>query len=248
MLQKIISIALAAGSLIREKPSDSLGPKADGSPVTAADLAADQLIRAELLRLDATIPCISEESVLPEFAQRRDWRRFWLVDPLDGTKEFQAGRSDFTVNIALIEAGVPVLGVIYAPRRDLLFFASREEGSWRKEGAAEATRIRSKKKNPGQPLRIVESRSHPSEKLEAFVRKMHVTERVQLGSSLKFCSVAEGSADVYPRFGPTMEWDVAAGDCIYRYSAEKGSHSSPLAYNKPDLRNGDFVIGLDDDA
>ncbi|HEX3236567.1 MAG TPA: 3'(2'),5'-bisphosphate nucleotidase CysQ [Gemmatimonadales bacterium] len=218
--------------------------KADRSPVTLADEVAHGIILEGLGRLDPETPVVSEESAAASSEVRRGWRRFWLVDPLDGTKEFIKRRAEFTVNIALIENGEPVLGVVLAPALDLLYWAVKGGGAWRETGAAPAERIHSSAAAPGTPLTVVESLSHPSPELEEYLKTVPVARRVKAGSSLKFCWVAEGRADIYPRLGPTMEWDVAAGDCVYRQSAMQGERASPLTYNKPDLRNPSFVIGL----
>jgi 3'(2'), 5'-bisphosphate nucleotidase len=218
--------------------------KDDRSPVTLADEVAHDIILAGLGRIDPGAPVISEEAQAAGFESRREWRRFWLVDPLDGTKEFIKRRAEFTVNIALIEDGEPVLGVVLAPALDLLYWAVKGEGAWREERAAPAERIYSSAPAPGTPLTVVESLSHPSAELEEYLKTIPVARRVKAGSSLKFCWVAEGRADIYPRLGPTMEWDVAAGDCVYRQSGRNGERPSPLTYNKPDLRNTSFVIGL----
>jgi adenylyl-sulfate kinase len=170
------------------------------------------------------------------------------VDPLDGTKEFLQQNGEFTVNIALIERGVPVLGAVYAPALDQLYYGGRGVGSWRRSGRDSPQRVVSRPPLPGHALRVVESRSHPSSELERFLATLPVSERIPVGSSLKFCRLAEGKADCYPRFGTTMEWDVAAGDCIFRYSGEQRERRSPLRYNQPGLRNAGFVIGLDDQA
>lgn len=217
--------------------------KADGSPITLADHAAEKVIADGLAALDPATPVISEEGSLPEYATRQSWRRFWLVDPLDGTKEFLKRNGEFTVNIALIEDGEPVLGVVHAPALDLLYRAAKGEGSWKEEAAREPERIFSSQPLPDAPLTVVESRSHPSPELESYLQSIRVGKRVAVGSSLKFCWVAEGKADLYPRLGPTMEWDVAAGDCIYRNAARSGQNRSQLSYNKPDLRNQGFVLG-----
>ena len=219
--------------------------KADGSPVTAADLAAEAVIRDGLWRLDETIPYLSEEHELPTYEVRRRWARYWLVDPLDGTKEFINRTDEFTVNIAMIEDGQPVLGVVVAPASGLLYYAENGEGAWKVAEGGEPQRLRSTLSDPAAPLRIVESRSHPSPGLEAFLEPFTIVERVKRGSSLKFCVVADGRADVYPRLGPTMEWDVAAGDCVYRNSGHPEPHPGTLRYNKPSLKNGSFVIGLE---
>jgi 3'(2'), 5'-bisphosphate nucleotidase len=224
------------GSNVREKE--------DRSPVTLADEAAHEILVSGLREIDSDTPMISEEAEAASADDRRSWRRFWLVDPLDGTKEFLKRRAEFTVNVALIEDGEPVLGVVLAPALDLLYWAVKGEGAWREEKGKPAERIYSSPAAPGTPLTVVESLSHPSPELEEYLKTISVARRVKAGSSLKFCWVAEGRADIYPRLGPTMEWDVAAGDCVYRQSGRNGERTSPLTYNKPDLRNPSFVIGL----
>jgi 3'(2'), 5'-bisphosphate nucleotidase len=221
-----------------------LREKEDQSPVTLADEVAHDILVRGLRRIDPATPVISEEAQAATFAMRRKWTRFWLVDPLDGTKEFIKRRAEFTVNVALIEDGEPVFGVVLAPALDLLYWAAKGEGAWREEKAGAPERIYSRQLSPGTPLTVVESLSHPSAELEQYLKTIPVARRVKAGSSLKFCWVAEGRADVYPRLGPTMEWDVAAGDCIYRQSGRDGERPSPLTYNKPDLRNTSFIIGL----
>ena len=218
--------------------------KADRSPVTLADEVAHGILVDGLRRLDPATPIVSEEAAAASFETRRGWRRFWLVDPLDGTKEFIKRRAEFTVNVALIEDGEPVLGVVLAPALDLLYWAVKGGGAWREDRGRPAERIYSSLPAPGTPLTVVESLSHPSPELEKYLQTIPVARRVKAGSSLKFCWVAEGRADVYPRLGPTMEWDVAAGDCVYRQSGREGERPSPLTYNKPDLRNSSFIIGL----
>jgi 3'(2'), 5'-bisphosphate nucleotidase len=217
--------------------------KADSSPLTLADEAAHGILLEGLRRIDPLTPVISEEADVAPFEARREWRRFWLVDPLDGTKEFIKRRAEFTVNVALVEEGEPVLGVVFAPALDLLYWAVKGLGSWRQEKGAPAERIYSSPAPAGTPVTVVESLSHPSLELEEYLQTIAVAQRVKAGSSLKFCWVAEGRADIYPRMGPTMEWDVAAGDCIYRQSGRHGERPSPLTYNKPELRNPSFVIG-----
>jgi 3'(2'), 5'-bisphosphate nucleotidase len=218
--------------------------KDNRTPVTLADEVAHDILVEGLRQIDSGTPVISEEAEAASFDSRRAWRRFWLVDPLDGTKEFIKRRAEFTVNVALIEDGEPVLGVVLAPALDLLYWAVKGEGAWREENGGPAERIYSTPPSPGTPLTVVESLSHPSPELEEYLQTIAVGRRVKAGSSLKFCWVAEGRADIYPRLGPTMEWDVAAGDCVYRQSGRDGERPSPLTYNKPDLRNPSFVIGL----
>jgi 3'(2'), 5'-bisphosphate nucleotidase len=243
---KIIELAREAGRaiMVHYGSAAEVQEKEDRSPITLADRAAHGILVDGLHRLDPSTPVISEEGALAPMEERRAWRRFWLVDPLDGTKEFIKRRDEFTVNVALIENGEPVLGVVLAPALDLLYWAVKGQGAWRQQGTAPAERIVSRTAAPGTPLIVVESLSHPSAELEEYLATIPVARRVKAGSSLKFCWVADGRADLYPRLGPTMEWDVAAGDCIYRQSGEAGERSSPLTYNKPDLRNGSFVVGL----
>ncbi len=242
---RIVDLARRAGAAILERAGQGAERKADGSPVTAADRAAQDIIVAGLTAWDPSVPIVAEESALPDLDARRHWTRYWLVDPLDGTKEFVAGRDDFTVNIALIEHATPVLGVVGAPAMDTIYWAGRGLGAWCQEGQQAATRLQRHPRPPESGVRIVESRSHPSPEMEPFIRKIGASERIQIGSSLKFCWIAAGRADCYPRFGPTMSWDVAAGDCVFRYaSAGPAPFPSPLSYDPAELRQGPFVIGF----
>jgi len=249
-LESVVDIARQAGReiLARAGSRDAPDVKADGSPVTDCDRAAHAYIVEALARLDASIPIVSEESGVPSPQTRADWTRFWLVDPLDGTKEFIAGLPDYTVNIALIEVanghGEPVLGVVHAPAMGVTYWAARGTGAWRQQGDAAAVRIWSRPPAAGAPLRLIESRSHRSPDLDAFASRWPVSERIAVGSAIKFCWIAEGRADAYPRFTPIMEWDVAAGDCVFRQSGAAGALYSPLAYNHPDLRLPGFVVGF----
>ncbi|MFN8651932.1 MAG: 3'(2'),5'-bisphosphate nucleotidase CysQ [Gemmatimonadales bacterium] len=247
-LVRLSHLAVAAGhaTMVHYGPNVAVEKKADQSPVTAADRAAHAIICEGLHHWDPTVPVISEEGQIPGPAERAGWDRFWLVDPLDGTKEFIHQNGEFTVNIALIEFGEPVLGVIYAPALDLLYYAGKGLGAWKREGSGAPERITSRPAPAGAALRVAESRSHPSKELEEFLRTIQVAERVPAGSSLKFCWIAEGRADIYPRLGPTMEWDVAAGDCIFRNSGVGHQRVSTLVYNQPELRNLGFVVGLAD--
>ncbi len=243
-LDTLAAIARDAGAAAMghyDKPAVEL--KGDRSPVTAADRAAHSVVIDALTEWVPAVPVISEEGRIPPFSERRDWSRFWLVDPLDGTKEFIQRNGEFTVNIALIDSGEPVLGVVYAPAVNLMYVAGRGLGAWRQQAAGLRERIYSRTAPRAGGLIVVESRSHPSAELERFIETIRVAERIAAGSSLKFCLVADGSADLYPRFGPTMEWDVAAGDCIWRNATLTGQNASPLTYNTPELRNASFVIG-----
>ena len=249
MLEEILKIAMDAGRIVMDyfqKPC-LVWENTGGSPVTEADLKANIFISDKLTEMDSDIPIISEESKIPPFEIRKKWTKFWLVDPLDGTKEFIDKLEDFTVNIALIENGEPVLGVIFAPARQELYFAEKGNGSWKINFDGKRSRIFSNDPNKSVSLVVAGSRRHGAAELDEFLKSLKVKSILQIGSSLKFCLVAEGLADIYPRLGPTMEWDVAAGDCIYRNSILTGQRWSPLIYNKEDLRNQNFVIGLSKD-
>lgn len=245
-LAHVTALVLEAGDAIMKLYASvsSFASKADRSPVTAADHAANAVLVAGLARAWPTVPIVSEEGHIASRDERQQWRQFWLVDPLDGTKEYLAKNGEFTVNVALVEDGVPTLGVVHAPALGVTYTALRGHGAWRSRNGGTAERIASNPQRAGSPLVVVESRSHPSAELETWIAGLPVAERVQAGSSLKLCWVADGQATVYPRFGPTMEWDVAAGDCIYRNAAVAGAPASPLRYNKPDLRNDNFILGL----
>jgi 3'(2'), 5'-bisphosphate nucleotidase len=243
-LMRLVDLARRAGLAILACKQPGHERKADGSPVTSADRAAQDIICADLHAWDPAIPIAAEESPLPDSVTRRTWRRYWLVDPLDGTKEFLAGRPEVTVNIALVEDGEPVMGVVFAPFLSTIYYAARGLGTWRQERDGAPVRLHGSTPTPGVGVRLVESRSHPSPELEDFVRRVPVAERIAMGSSLKFCWLAEGWADCYPRFGPTMAWDVAAGDCVFRHAtAGEQPHRSPLAYDPAELKLGPFVIG-----
>ncbi len=248
MFEKIIDTARQAGEAILEYYDEEIEveTKSDDSPLTKADLAAHNIIVKALKKIDPDTPIISEEGGLPEYEERKKWNKFWIVDPLDGTKEFIKKNGEFTINIALIEKGEPVFGVVYVPAKEITYYGIKGEGSYKQEGDDEPVQIYSTKADTNEPLRVVQSRSHGSSDLQAKLKDKGITvkEAIPAGSSIKFCLVAEGTADLYPRMGPTMEWDVAAGDCVYRNSAKVGQHSSPLIYNKPSLKNEGFVIGL----
>lgn len=247
LVTSILALAHEAGAVIetlRTQPCE-VDAKADGSPVSRADREGNRIIVAGLQALTPGVPVISEEADAPHREVRAGWSEFWLVDPLDGTKEFLAGTPDYTVNIALIRNGQPVLGVVYAPGHDVTYYAVAGEGSWRQRGTGGAMRIYAEPPAPGAALRVAESRSHGSPGLESLLAGFRVKERITIGSSLKFCLVADGTADCYIRLGPTMEWDVAAGDCVFRWATRSGTpHPSPLSYNKPTLRNDGFIIGF----
>ncbi|MFV1884716.1 MAG: 3'(2'),5'-bisphosphate nucleotidase CysQ [Balneola sp.] len=250
MLNKVIELARKAGFATLEfytKDMDVTSKK-DDSPLTKADLASHYIIVDGLRELTPNIPIISEESGVPDYEVRKKWTQFWMVDPLDGTKEFIKRNDEFTVNIALIENGVPTLGVVYAPALDLLYYGERGVGSFKKVKNSEVRQLDRQPFQKSGKARIVVSRSHgddtTAKKLESI--GIEVIEEVPSGSSIKFCLVAEGKADIYPRLGPTMEWDTAAADAVYRYSIKEGEKSSPLVYNKKNLLNPYFVLGLEE--
>lgn len=223
--------------------------KDDNSPLTAADLAAHRCIVDGLARITPDIPVLSEESAheVPT-GQRRQWSRLWLVDPLDGTREFIKRNGEFTVNIALIEDGIAVFGVVQAPVTGVCWHGGATLGAFRREGEREDTlRARSP---ATAPLRVAASRSHRDAHTQAFIDRMGATEILGMGSSLKFCRIADGGLDVYPRFGPTSEWDTAAGQCVLEGAggAVIDPLGRPFRYNQRDrILNGDF-IALGDSA
>jgi len=247
-LPDVVQIAREAGKIILkhyQSPDLTVAHKEDQSPLTIADQESDQWIRTKLSQLTPSIPILSEESPIPPYEERKSWKKFWLVDPLDGTREFLKRNGEFTVNIALIEEGEPTLGVIFAPVPTHLYFGEKGAGAWKQVGEETPHRIFFQKADPSQPLTVAVSRSHISPREEAFLQRLSIRETLRIGSSLKFCLLAEGKAQVYPRNGPTMEWDVAAGDCLYRAAAKGDYVSPPFTYNKPDLRNDSFVLGMD---
>jgi 3'(2'), 5'-bisphosphate nucleotidase len=222
--------------------------KADRSPLTEADLASHNAIVAGLKALTPGLPVLSEESSELPYAQRSLWQRYWLVDPLDGTREFIKRNGEFTVNIALIEGGVPVLGVVHVPVSGVSYFACRGRGAFKEESGREARPI-SVRQLPEGPIRVVGSRSHRGDSLNRFLENLGEHEMVGMGSSLKLCLVAEGVADIYPRLGPTSEWDTAAAQCVVE---QAGGHVTdtdmqPLRYNtKNSLLNPHFLVFGDD--
>jgi 3'(2'), 5'-bisphosphate nucleotidase len=263
-----LQAAVLAGDAIMEVYRTDFGVdyKSDRSPLTLADQRAHDIITKCLLPLE--IPILSEEGKNIPYAERKNWDTLWIVDPLDGTKEFVKKNDEFTVNIALVHDQTPVFGVIYVPVKNMLYFGRMTEGAYLLDNRKLLERLsgstadlpaleevtaagrRLPVSKPGQsPYVIVGSRSHLTPEVEAFVdvKKQHYdqVEFISAGSSLKFCLVAEGKAAIYPRLGPTMEWDTAAGQAI---AAASGAHvychdtGKPLLYNRPDLLNPWFVV------
>ena len=239
-----IELSVLAGAAILEIYAQDFPVefKADDSPLTQADLASHRLIVAGLRALTPDIPVLSEEDADVPWSVRRTWQRHWLVDPLDGTREFVKKNGEFTVNIALIEQGRPVLGVVYAPVFEHLMHAEAGAGAFLRGAGGDvavSTRLPA-----GPPLRVAASRSHLDPRTAAALARMGDTERHGLGSSLKFCRIAEGRFDVYPRFGPTSEWDTAAAQCVLEAAggAVLRLDGTPLDYNrKESLLNPDFI-------
>lgn len=233
----------------------SVEKKADNSPLTIADKASHNTIVSYLE--NTGIPVLSEEGIATDYSERKTWDTFWLIDPLDGTKEFIKKNGEFTVNIALIKNGKPVMGVIYVPVSHTLYVGSETEEAWKLENTPDTINLEQLKakgtklpvKNNSDTFFVVGSRSHMSPETEAYInvlKKEHAKiEIVSKGSSLKICMVAEGSANEYPRFGPTMEWDTAAGHAIANAAGKKlwlTDLSAELRYNKENLLNPYFIV------
>jgi 3'(2'), 5'-bisphosphate nucleotidase len=250
MLQSLIYTAQRAGGAIMAVYATDFAvrDKVDASPVTVADEAAEKIILADLANIAPDVPVVAEESVaaghVPVIAER-----FFLVDPLDGTREFIGRRDEFTVNIALIEHGEPVLGVVLAPARRELFWGDVRTGrAGRMEADPDGTMPSlgsaiSARQMPAQGLIAVASRSHRSPETDAWLANYPVGEFRSIGSSLKFCLVAAGQADLYPRLGPTMEWDTAAGQAVLAAAGGRVTtlEGGPFRYGKPGFRNGHFI-------
>jgi len=221
----------------------SVSYKEDKSPLTIADQQANDIIVSDLLKTN--IPILSEEGKLTEYKERKNWKLLWIVDPLDGTKEFVKRNGEFTVNIALVKNGKPILGVIFVPVKGWLYYAS-SNGSYRE---IDEKKVKLPLENKSINFKVVGSRSHQSQETKEYFddirkRKKNV-EIVSMGSSLKICLVAEGSADVYPRFAPTMEWDTAAGHAIAKHAGKKLidlKTNQEMVYNRERLTNNWFIV------
>lgn len=225
ILDDVIALAVKAGEAILEvygRESFNVAQKEDESPITAADLAAHRVLQAGLEAMLAGVPVLSEESEIPDFATRSQWQKYWIIDPLDGTKEFISRNGEFTVNVGLIENCVPVLGVVHVPVTGVTYAGVRGQGAFKQEGNGPRTAItvRSMADRGGadRPVEVVASRRHGAgavdELLDRLGKQLGVVETCNMGSSLKLCLVAEGEADIYPRLAPTMEWDTAAAQAV----------------------------------
>lgn len=250
MIERIKEIAITAGAEILKiynDPTTDFGVemKSDDSPLTIADQKSNDVIVKALSSEFPEIPILSEEEAHQDYETRKTWTKFWCVDPLDGTKEFIKKNGEFTVNIALIENGIPVLGVIHVPVKNVTYWGDEHGAFKSEEGNVKKITTR----NRGEEVVAVRSKSHASEEEEVVLTKYGVTDSISVGSSLKFCMVAEGKADVYFRFGPTMEWDTAAGQAIVQAAGGKvfqgDREENVFSYNKENLRNGSFLcLGL----
>ncbi len=253
----LIALTEAAGAAILEiyGTDFDVEVKSDESPLTQADLASHRTIEAGLRRLAPDIPLFSEESELPDFETRRAWSRYWLVDPLDGTKEFVNRNGEFTVNIALIEGQQPVLGIVGVPVRGHVYVGVQGRGAYRLSrtaGEPERIELDGRSRDDGSPLVVVASRSHGGERLEQYLQSLEATfgavSRTPVGSSLKLCILAEGAADLYPRLGPTSEWDIAAAHAVLAAAGGEvwAVDGGPLTYNaKESVLNPEFFAAAD---
>ena len=245
-IRDVVQIALEAGAAVLDvyNAGFSVTEKDDRSPLTEADLASHRIIKARLQALTPEVPVLSEESAAIPFAERSQWRRYWLVDPLDGTKEFIKRNGEFTVNIALIDNQAPVMGVVHVPVRGATYFGSHDQGAFVQEGGQPPRPIHVTARAHA-PYRVVGSRSHAGESLQRFLNNLGEHELVSMGSSLKLCLVAAGMADIYPRLGPTSEWDTAAAQAVVEAAGGRVTdlQMEILRYNTKDsLLNPHFLV------
>ena len=245
-IKTICQIAKDAGSAIMDIYAGDHGVeyKNDKSPLTAADKASHAVITSGLKKHFPTIPVLSEEGTDILYEERQSWSRFFLVDPLDGTKEFIKRNGEFTVNIALIDGQKPVLGVVYVPVQKKIYWGIKGKGAWSHEQGDGRQQIKVRKPDQTKGLTVVMSRSHPSPELEEYLKHINVAKSLPVGSSLKLCVIAEGKADLYPRLGPTMEWDTAAGHAVVIAAggAVETVDGDSLLYNKENLLNPYFIV------
>jgi len=246
LIEPLVTLARQAGDAILEVYATDFDvqAKADDSPLTQADMASNRVIDAGLRALTPDLPIISEETGLPDFGERGQWSRYWLIDPLDGTKEFVKRNGEFTVNIALIDNHRPVLGIVHVPVMNKTYTGCDGCGSSVRTGDEDPREI-SVSPVSASPVRVVGSRSHRGASLDAFFEALGEIEIHPMGSSLKFCVVAEGNADIYPRLGPTSEWDTAAAQAVVEQAggAVVELDGRPLSYNaKADILNPHFLV------
>jgi 3'(2'), 5'-bisphosphate nucleotidase len=250
MLPRVREAVAEAGEAIMAVYNDpattEVIDKDDKSPLTEADLAANRILVERLKALTPDVPILSEESKQAPWSERKQWTQLWVVDPLDGTREFIKRNGEFTVNVALVRDHKPVLGVVYAPALGRWYFASAEDGAWRQDEDRDPVRIEATDKPDDRPWHVVGSRSHNTREVEDFVARLGSAEFVAMGSSLKLCLVADGSAHIYPRLGPTCEWDTCAAQAVVEaaggqvVNAETGD---PLTYNaREEVLNPWFIV------
>jgi len=246
LISSTVEIAKEAGMAITEIYNSDFDYqlKKDLSPITAADNLSHNIITERLKTLTSKIPILSEENCNIPYKIRSQWAQYWLVDPLDGTKEFIKKNGDFTVNIALIDNNKPVFGVIHIPVSNESYWGSKASGSFYSNEKNDVKQIYVSD-NHHNPIRLVASRSHPSEILNDLLENIIDYEIIEVGSSIKFCLIASGQADCYPRFGPTSEWDTAAGEAIVSYAGGRvvNTNGDSMNYNvKKDYLNPDFIV------
>lgn len=256
LLDQVIALAQTAGQKILEVYHQNEGfdvkHKSDDSPVTAADLAAHAILHPGLEQLLPNVPVLSEESLLPSYSVRKSWKRYWIIDPLDGTKEFIKRNGEFTVNIALVEDGIPVLGVVHVPVLGITYTGLAGTGAFKiQQGRKQGIQTRSIQTRLDQklPVEVVASRSHGADAVDRFLNKVTAAlgpvELKNMGSSLKLCLVAEGVADIYPRLALTSEWDTAAAQAVVEAAGGKvlDIHLQEMRYNqKEDILNPFFYV------
>ena len=244
--QQLLDIARQAGrAILKVYHQDfDVAHKDDSSPLTAADLASHRVIVQRLGEIDPTIPMLSEEGADIPFSVRQQWDRYWLIDPLDGTREFVKRNGEFTVNIALIEHGCPVVGVVHVPVSGVSYVGQVGRGAWKVDADDQPVPIQVNARR-ARTVRVAGSRSHAGDSLQRFLQQLGPHEIVSMGSSLKLCLVAEGTADVYPRLGPTSEWDTAAAQAVVEAAGGRVTDTQlmPLRYNTKDsLLNPHFLV------
>ena len=249
LAQNVCTICVAAADRIMEVYATdfTVEKKEDRSPLTIADIASHETICTQLSEIVPEYPILSEESANIPFSERKSWDRYWLIDPLDGTKEFIKKNGEFTVNIALIEQHKPILGVVHVPVTGITYFATAGQGAYKQCPGEQAIPIKVKASTTNN-ITIAGSRSHGNERQQNFIKKLGKVKVIAIGSSLKFCLVAEGEVDIYPRFGPTSEWDTAAAQCIVE---EAGGLVVDVSFNllqyntKDSLLNPEFLAIAD---
>lgn len=244
LLDPVIQIAYQAGKAIMEvyDAGFEVEEKSDHTPVTEADMAANKVIESSLKELTPHLPILTEEAKPTPYSERRKWSRYWLIDPLDGTREFIKRNGEFTVNIALIDGDESVMGVVYAPVIGVLYYAAKGQGAFKQASTNEPKAIKVRSKCSGK-TRVACGRSHPTEEMQNFIKNLGEHEIIRVGSALKSCLVAEGKADLYARLGPTSEWDTAAAQCVVEEAGGAITNTSmeQLKYNrKDDLLNPHF--------